>query len=70
MTDAASLLKTLTDRADPEALALAMAQQPDKADGAKAKAFVGALGKAIELGMSNRNARIDVQCVRQAFKLK
>lgn len=70
MNNTASLLKALTDRADPEALALAMSRQPDKGDSAKGKAFLGAVAKAVELGLKNRNARIDVQCVRQAFSIK
>jgi hypothetical protein len=59
-------------RADPDAVMLAMSQMSNKvrSDSTKAKAFVKALEVAVNLGMANRNARIGVCEVKTAFKLK
>jgi hypothetical protein len=61
-----------TQRADPEAMLLAMAQLSAKApsDGPAAQRFATAIAKAVTLGMGNRNARIGVCEVKTAFNLK
>lgn len=65
----ASELQAMHDRADPDARSLILAQRPKEDGPEQAAPFIAGVRQAIKLGMRNRNARIDVKCVREAFGL-